>query len=693
MIRGLLITLLLNCCLSTFYAQTAITDEQKVAVLVRQLEGKVRIRWAPTTPSAWLKANTYGYIVKRFTLSRDGVRLSAPEEKLMEAIVKPAPLVSWEKIATENDYAAILAQALYGEGFMVGNTNGDDDVLLKIINQSREAEQRFAFGLFAADMNFEAAVKAGLGFEDATVVKGEEYLYRIETKVPKEILDIKRGSAILKMEDKIGKLPAPVDLFVKGEDKTILISWDNQLFRDLYVGYFVERSDDGITFKRLNKSPLVNMNDKLDKPANRMLFTDTITQNNKKYHYRVIGVTSFGENSPPSKVSVQSGIKKLEAFPRIKNARLTANGNAQIEWEFSKEAEKQITSFQLNRADKDRGSYELLIKDIAVFKRKLIVKNLNPSNYFTISAIGNNNQKTTSNSAFVQTIDSIPPIPPSGLEATIETTGVVKLKWKPNLEKDMLGYRVFRAHIEMEEYVQLTISPIPEQEFVDTIKLKSLNSKVFYKVVAVDERFNMSDFSEPLMLKKPDIVPPTSPVFSSYKVTDGKVLLQWIASSSNDVESHKLYRKTLSDQTAAWQEIYKTTKNTAYEDSDVSAQKKYRYAIFAEDQSGLISQPSSPITVTAKGSATTPQLIKRTSGVANREKGEIALGWTLAETVKHLTIYKAKNDDSPSLYREFSFRKESFLDQNINPGNTYSYTLKAIDNFGYIVYEKIKVTY
>lgn len=673
------------------FSQTYNDQTNEVKVLAIHKSSENLIRWATTTPSSWLKGVKYGYTIERYTFYRDGVRLANPEKKVLKNVVLPDPLATWEQIVEKDDYAAILAQAIYGESFEVGGVN-NEDALLQIINKARESEQRFAFGLFAADMSFDAAVKAGLGFVDTMILQNEDYYYKVVPLTPKDIIEIKSGGTLVKSSEK-RSLPKPIDLFTVPKDKAIMLTWDYQLFKNLYVGYFIERSDDGTAFKRLNKRPLVNMNEQVGKSGSKMVFADSIPLNNKKYHYRVVGVTSFGEESAPSEISVESGFKTLEATPRINDYKLSYDGGVNLVWEFDKAAEKEITSFEINRASKDRGDYMTLVKDISPNVRTVKLKEIEPSNYYTISAIGSNNQKTTSLAKFVQTIDSIPPLKPKGLNAKIDSTGVVRLKWIQNTEKDLLGYRVFRANIEKEEYVQLTVGPIAQENFDDNVQLKSLNDKVFYKVVAVDKRFNMSEYSEALIIKKPDVVPPSAPVMKSYTVEDGKVNINWINSSSGDVAFHKLYRKELSEENKDWQLLFSTQNETAYIDNNVEGKKRYRYAIFAEDESGLVSEPSTPVTLTAKSSSKTIKLIKRVNGLADRTNNKIDLSWTFNNEVSELLIYKAKNEEQPILFKQYNVAKKNVIDSNVNPGNSYKYTLRATDNQGNTEFKNVTVIY
>lgn len=172
------------------YSQNYKYQTHEVKVLAIHKSSKNLIRWATTTPSSFLKGVKYGYKIERYTFYRDGVRLSVPEKKILStSAILPKPLEQWEQLVNEDDYAAILAQSLYGESFNVEGGSGED-ALLQIINKSRESEQRFVFGLFAADMNFKAALMAGLGYIDENIKANEDYFYKIIPNTPKEILDI-----------------------------------------------------------------------------------------------------------------------------------------------------------------------------------------------------------------------------------------------------------------------------------------------------------------------------------------------------------------------------------------------------------------------------------------------------------------------------------------------------------------------
>ncbi|WP_024770366.1 fibronectin type III domain-containing protein [Aquimarina macrocephali] len=648
-----------------------------IKIIGQANENSIMLRWAVDQPTAWKRANTYGYTIERFTISRNGTVLNPPERKVLTSIpLKPAPLEQWQTMVETDNHAAILAQAIYGESFEVeGNQQGG---LMEIVNKAKELEQRFSFALFAADMNFEAAKIAGLGYVDTQIKSTEKYFYKIKVALPENFDPIEEGTlAVDPNKKKI--LPAPIDLFVVEGDQNIMLSWEYELFKSIYTAYFIERSEDGTNFKRLGDTPLINMNDKPGAPAKRMYYIDTLSQNNKTYYYRVVGLSSFGKEGPPSEVVSGQGKHTLAYTAHIKTYTLKENGSASLFWEFPKEGESLIEGFSLNRASKANGVYAAVVTNIPSVQRELTYDQLQPSNYFTITAHGKGGKNTTSLAVFVQPIDSIPPTVPVGLTGIIDSTGIAKIKWDANTEKDMLGYRVFRGNKKGEELSQLTIDPITKTAFVDTVQVASLNSKVYYSVVAVDQRFNMSDYSEMLILDKPDIVRPTSPIFSSYEVKNDTVHLGWIPSSSEDVERYELFRKDVTTTGNDWQQIFDTKKDTIYVDTGLQMDHKYRYAIFATDQNGLQSLPSTPVTISIVFSKLNLQTVKGMQGIADKEEKVIHLSWrNPSDVFTGFIVYKKKNEGSSRLFRELPGTIHTIKDDTATPNNTYTYYIRPI---------------
>src|SRR5690606_26232345 len=140
----------------------------------------------------------------------------------------------------------------------------------------------------------------------------------------------------------------------------------------------------------------------------------------------------------------------------------------------------------------------------------------------TIVAVGKNGTESESYATLVQSIDSIPPNAPIGLFGIADTTEVIKLNWTRNSEGDLKGYRIFRSFDPKIEFSEVTKTTLKGEVYSDTIPVANLNKKIYYKLLAEDQRYNRSSFSEVLMIKIPDNIPPSPPLLKDYEVnTEG----------------------------------------------------------------------------------------------------------------------------------------------------------------------------
>ena len=147
-------------------------DSASVKVIVRSLPNKVMLRWAVDQPLEWKKANEYGFLVERATISRNGEAVIPIEKQLMASDpLKPRPVEEWAALANQDQNVAVLAQALFGDGFEV-STPGSKTGAVFAVND--ELEQRFTFALIAAEQNYEAAILAGWAIEDTSVLPDEK---------------------------------------------------------------------------------------------------------------------------------------------------------------------------------------------------------------------------------------------------------------------------------------------------------------------------------------------------------------------------------------------------------------------------------------------------------------------------------------------------------------------------------------
>jgi hypothetical protein len=647
--------------------------DSQVQVKARAQKDKILVRWGIDSPNEWQKALKKGYTITRTTVLRDGVVIANPLKIILTSSpLIPEPLDSWIDYVQKDNNAAIVAQSIYGEHFEVVDTKEGE--LSRIVNMADELDQRYSFGLYAADMNFEAAVKAGWGYIDTTVKANEVYVYQVSVfETPK----VKTASYMIGLKD-FSTLPAPTDFMAIPDDKKVFLSWDYQTFKGIYTSFMVEKSSDGLNFSALSATPLVNLNDKDEQPSQSMYYIDTLSVNDKMYYYRLYGITSFGEKGEYTKPITAIGVPDVLTTARLSDYNIVNSNEVLLEWEYPKESEGVIQGFEINLASEDSGKYKVVSQMISPNERKINYRDaLFPSNYFTISVVGKNNKRLTSNSILVQPIDSIAPLKPIGLEGIIDSLGIVKLKWKPNLEKDLRGYRILKANTADEEFVDIYHKSYEGTEFQDNVSLTMTNSKVYYRIVAEDMRFNISDPSQILVLDKPDKIPPAAPIFKDYENKEGKVYLKWIRSYSEDVVGYSLRRREKGQE--KWLEMEQINDTVQeFTDDRVENRKTYQYAILAKDKSNNWSS-SDHSTITVNVLNFTPvKVITFLQGVSDRENKKIVLTWDYAKNkgkVLGLSIYKNAKGSPPTLWKELNGDVFTLEDKNLKINQEYEYHL------------------
>lgn len=667
---------------ATFQTFAQQDSTQNISIIAKAGKDKIILRWGGHSPRVWRYANQYGYNLYRTTIISNGNAVqNRTQLKLNNSPLKPYPAKEWEKVIDNNDYAAIMAQSIFGESFEITGTSND---VVSLINKSKEEEQRFSFALFAADQDFEVAKMAGLAWVDENVKAGERYLYQITLNIPDSIFSTDTAAVFLGLMD-YRELPEVNTLVAVFNDGIVQLNWDNQLLSQTYSGYNIERSEDRQNFISITERPIVDLNPDISKPGQGISFFDTIA-NNTTYYYRIQGVSYFGESGPWSKVVSGNGHKALEYNPHFTGFEFLNPFSVKLQWEYNQEGIELTDHFEINCSETDAGSYKTVKSGIDANKTETIIDSLwYPSNYLVITAVGKNGEQKMSTPYLVQVVDSFPPAPPVNLSGKMDSTGIVTILWDTNTEPDIFGYKILRGNSPKEEFSVLNSSPVLTNSFNDTLPVEFLNEKIYYNIVAIDKRNNHSEHSKMLVVERPDLIPPSAPVFTVFKTKPDSVLLSWINSSSSDVEVHELYRREIiGNIPGEWNMIF-TTDSLAIDsfiDTNVKGKTKYEFAIVALDDAGLRSEKENKIVITTP-SGVDMEILSDFKVVADYDKKGVMLNWnSQPETIKTIWLYKAEADNPLTLYKTFSNDTSSFFDQRITLDSNYKYLLKAISVTG-----------
>jgi fibronectin type 3 domain-containing protein len=288
----------------------------------------------------------------------------------------------------------------------------------------------------------------------------------------------------------------------------------------------------------------------------------------------------------------------------------------------------------------------------------------------------------------VQTIDSIPPVAPVGLKASIDTTGKVFLSWGANPDQDIYGYRVYRANARHEEFSQVTIRPVADSFYLDQVKLKTLSRKVYYRVMAIDKRQNYSKFSETLEVSRPDVVPPVAPVIQNISSSEKGICLEWVPSSSADVASQVVLRA--GPNSGQWQEIYSIPASvTSFCDTLAETGIVYSYTLAAYDETGLKSENQQIVSGKKQRGTNSIELTFKT----RRGISAVELNWVPVNEKGKYILYRAAGDDPLMTYTTINQTQCTYTDTKVTPGTTYRYVLKCISEGNIALSNEVVVKY
>lgn len=635
----------------------------------------VVLRWAPDAPGAWSASNLAGYSIERSEIPAGGTFNPATYQRLNASPVKPWPLDQWATIAGEksgNSMAAVAAQALYGKTF-TGTGAG-------FVQMADEFANRWSFALLAADMNTQTATALGLRYVDKSINKGSVYIYRVTSLTDTSRYVIEPGYFVVNTKDVI-KIPQPLINKAAEMEFAIRIEWDRAYHEKAFSAYWIEKSEDnGNSWKKLTSVPFLNPQNEKTSETGLITYTDSVKVNYKLYNYRITGITSFGELSEPSQAVTAMGRDKTPPAPPEKVKAESMGGSIiKLSWD-KKVTEPDLKGFIIGRSNRSSDGFQPLFEQaLPPSARTWTDENadVTTTNYYVVAAIDTAGNGNVSMISYGMIIDSVPPKPPVGIKGSIDSLGVVRISWNFGKEPDLAGYMMYFANDSTHVFSSMTKAPLRDTVYTDTITLKTLSKKIYYKVKSVDVNYNYSGFSSLLILNKPDKVPPTAPVFSNYKVTDNGIFIEWIPSQSEDVAEHRLFRKTGQGPWLEYRKFPASSGITRFTDKDLKPGSEYSYKMISVDESGNKSKLSQEMTLKFTGSLLAESVNNIFTALTDDKKG-ILVSWNYPVQGKYrFMLYRAVDGGDFQTIATTEQKNPSYTDKNIRKGKTYEYQVRA----------------
>lgn len=642
---------------------------QNSAVFVRTFHtgDSVMLRWVPSDYTTAQQGNVQGYRITRFGMDEyldlNGQDLSGKGTVIAESI---KPLGKNDTMWNHLSAAIPQASFVYNSIFVPVKTTGD-------VSKRKQAESiTFGFSMKACDDHVELAKAAGLFFTDHTAKKGEKYVYRVELLALPGKPTI---AGVASADESLSQLLAVQNPVGQFRNRSMRITFDVARTRDQYCGYIIERSEDSVNYTRINKELLSFVRSQYETDKHELVYEDSLPQNGKKYWYRVRGFSYFGITGPASVAIHGKGKDEWNVYPAPDTCYSPDNKKVIIRWSLPPVPPASVLKgVCILRSDKVNGKYYPLSAAL-ITATTFTDTAAQFTNYYQLVAISADGDSAFSFPFLAQLQDNDPPPVPTGLNGTVDTNGIVHLSWATVTAGDLKGYRVFRCNSLREEFVEISDSVIAATTITDTITLETLTRDVYYAVRSVDRVWNNSDFSTPLLLKRPDRIAPVCPLVRAVYHTDSTVVLQWINSTSDDVKSKTLARTSPSGRVIMKTFSASDTVST-FVDATAQAGTVYTYQLAVSDSSGNTTTLSFP---QVNFSPRVRPAVQSFAANADLEKRIIRLSWDLpANAVDRFVIYKGKEGESARTFKTLSGTTTTYIDNQLYPGNVYIYKIKAV---------------
>ena len=659
-----------------------------IKVIAKAYGDSVVLRWAPTRPWAWSKLNYIGYTIERIDISEKD---NARKEKLTAVPLKPYSLEKFKAtFKPENNNAAIAAQCLYGKNFETNLRQGQS----AIADKASVSDARYGYTLMVADFDANVGVATALRFVDKNVKKDGKYFYRVMPAGTITQGTIDTGT-VLVINTKIAINNKPEIAEALAFDHISELHWD-RTGSQAWSGFYIERSEDGKTFKTLNSLPFISSapdSSMLKEDSSKAkLFTmlqaqhiyiDSLPENYKNYSYRIKGVNAFAEMSDYSNTVTISGRDMTPPVAvNMLNPKFISNRKIKVLWK-KDNIEKDCKGYYITRANNINGPYETLNQQILPVTATEYIDNnayAHGGTYYIVVTVDSANNISSSTPGMGLVPDNTPPAIPVGLKGRIDKNGLVHLSWDANKEEDLKGYKVYYANAENHVFIQITTEPDTATNFVDSITLNTLTKDIWYKIVAVDYNNNHSEFSKAAKLRKPDIVPPTPPIATNVVVGNKTVEMDWIQSSSEDAVSYAVYRQQENNSKILISKFLHNPVVKSFHFTDTTTKPNLEYIYTAEtiDEDSLHSPASVPVQVKINANPERPAITTLKAAYDSKEKA-IKLNWIYAVGGDYFFIlYRSIGNDPLQRMRSFNKETSAFKDYTVTPGKTYHYAIQSI---------------
>jgi len=428
--------------------------------------------------------------------------------------------------------------------------------------------------IFLSKVNDENGVKIWpkIKFNDKDLKLGNNYTYQIEA------LDYFGNSGQLSepiiVEFKDVEPPPPtkgLSAIIDNKSMTVDISWRKNNAKDL-KGYNIYYSND-------KDSIQIELNKTLMSADSTMLSFNV--EKAGDYYLWISAVDSSENFSFSEAYTFTVEDKKPPEIPQNCKYELQKKGKIKISWQSKREGD--FMTYRVYRRESNAKHFVLMTSnrfDSTAFMDRIALNVKNSFQYYIIAMDTLYNKSDRSEFITVKFPDITPPGKPFLKNASI-SDDKVNIIWRANRDNDLAGYNVYFCN--EKDTIKINNKLIDSKQYIDSRAHKE--SVLHYVITAVDSSGNISEFSNPFLLKKA-YKSMADGSFSKFKVKTKRgskeVNISWKYKAGNQPKGFIVYR--LGDK-GKFKPISGMLNKLEYKDV-VSKAGIYKYKVVAMFSSG-----------------------------------------------------------------------------------------------------------
>lgn len=484
--------------------------------------------------------------------------------------------------------------------------------------------------------NNEYAKFLGIVFEDKQITRSGTYQYRIRSGKG-EVLALS-DTVRARSGQTTEELPDSFQLSVYEEE--VRMWWHPDPKKYYGVNIYRKTSGDS-NWIRINQQPFIAT--RVLQEDGNMLYPDDFYQDepdifNEIISYQIKPLDYFGKEFTSSEIQEVLLIDTIPPKPPSFFRTSVNQYQVNLSWENPLDGERH--RLHVNRARNNTEDFELLAK---LSPHATSYRDTVPGGgffYYTIASVDKAGNEAHSTLSFADIPDIVPPESPEHISIASDT-GMIRLSWSAVQAEDLLGYRIYRTINGNDESTYVLLNAMPQQDtfFIDHLPLIASNP-FYYKVVALDSSYNMSDYSLIVSATLPDVTPPAKPFIKQAEQEGSEVKIAWIANAEEDLAGYHLYRKVEHEDITKVNRKILPPHMTLYFDTP-EKQGIYSYYLTAEDKNGNASDTSNPFPLLYVTQNKVSKKVINDLKIDQR-RGDFYLQWSIDRhaAIKGCVVYK-----------------------------------------------------